>query len=292
MSWWLLALLSSFASAFNGGMNRHFKVDGARLTLWAAVVQVALVLPAAFLVPLPGPAFALAAVATGVLLCIFDIALYNVASRYGGPVIPRVLALRIWILFFIWAAIDHEYTMGLLAQPALAAGILGALALGSACLFFMTRCALTRQAAVALMPALVTSVAMTLIVKVTLSAAPPGLGTVALFTLITCVVEVATCLAWLLYRRRDLDPQLRPPLLRRAYIAPALAIGASCVITRVLRAEAIVLAPNPAYVFMVALLSAVWLYLAHMALRMPDTRQPWPGFGLVASSGVLIYLSL
>lgn len=291
-AWWIFAIAASVAAAVNGGMNRYFRCEGARLTLWAVAVQVAVLSPALWLAAPPSALFVLMAVAAGLLFCVFDVTLYAVAARYGGPVIPRVLALRIWILFFVWACIDPAYTQGLFAHPGVAVGVLAALGAGSVCLFLMTRCHLTRAAFMALMPTLAASVVIAILVKLALAdVAADGLGPVALFKFIASAAELPAAAAWIWWRRARRGHAFGGPVFDRAFIAPALVIGLSSACVGLTRMGAIALAPNPAYVYMVALLSAVWLWAAHAALRIPDNREPWAGLGLVASAGALIYLT-
>lgn len=285
MAWWAFALASSVTAACDIGLNRVFKADALGLALWVSVVQAVLLAPVFLLAPDWSAPFLAAAVLSGFLLAIFDVTMFRVAARYGGAPIPRILAARIWLTGGIWAVIDWDGTAALASsQPLIVGGILAALALASACIWSMNRCPLTRPVVIAMLPALFAAVAQAITLKLALSTVAPEVSSAALYAWITSVVEAGACGALVAWQGRG---------LRIASCWPAAAvIGVTSSATLVLRFSAFIGAPNPGYIYVIALLASVWLALAYRALRIPDTRAPWAGFGLVASAAALIALTL
>ncbi len=285
MTWWIFALLSSVTAALDIGLNRYFKADGVRLAFWVSAVQSLLFAPVLVFAPETNAFFLLAALIGGISLSIFDIRIFNVSSKFGGAVIPRILALRIWLIFFLWAAIYHDHTREMLSDPAYGLGVLGALTLGSASLFFLNRCAFSKAALIAMLPALAAAVVQAIFLKMALETVGASPVYALWYAFITSVVELAVCLGWLLYRKRS-----RAEIVNREYLIPGLVIGLTSTGTVGLRFIAFIGVPNPSYIYMIALLSSVWLYAAHKALKIPDARNPWAGFGLVMSAALLIWL--
>jgi len=260
--WWALALASTVTAACDIGLNRYFKADALTLTLWVSVVQSLLLAPVLLMGPDYTAPFIAAAVLGGVLLAVFDVTLFSVAARYGGAPIPRILAARIWLTGGIWAAIEGQATAAFAAaHPLATAGILAALGVASACVWAMNRCPLTRPVVLAMLPALCAAVAQAI-------------------TLVEAGVCAALIVCW---RRRGVSPH---------GVWPAAAvIGLTSSATLTLRFSAFIGAPNPGYIYVIALLASVWLALAYWALRIPDTLAPRAGFGLVAAAGALIWLT-
>ncbi|HBH26457.1 MAG TPA: hypothetical protein DDX54_03540 [Rhodospirillaceae bacterium] len=283
LPWWLLALLSSATAACDAGLNRYFRAEPWGLALWASVAQSVILAPVLFFAPDWSVLFLAAAVLGGALLTIFDVTIFRVAAEYGGAAIPRVLAARVWMTFMIWAAIDWPHTAALLAEPARALGILGSLTAAAVCAAVMNRCPATRTVAVALLPALGATVAQAILLKLALTTVAPALSSAALYALVTSAVEAALCAA--LMARRGRRIALRP------YLPAAAVMGATSAGTITLRFGAFVGAPNPGYIYAIALLSAVWLWAWHALRGIPDGRSPWAGLGLVASAAVLIWLA-
>ncbi len=122
-----------------------------------------------------------------------------------------------------------------------------------------------------------------IILKLVLGTVAPIFSSSALYALVACLVEAPICLLWLFYSGRRITPH--------GYIVPAMALGASSAATVALRFAAFITVPNPAYIYMIALLSAVWLYGANRLLGIPDKQSPWAGFGLVVSAALLIYFN-
>ena len=282
--WWLFALASSATAACDIGLNRYFRADALGLTLWVSVAQVVLLAPVLLLAPDFSAPFIVAAILGGVLLAVFDVTLFSVSARYGGAPIPRILAARIWLTGGIWAAIDGRATAAFaVAHPLAAGGILTALAVASACVWAMNRCPLTRPVVFAMLPAVGAAVAQAVTLKLALSTVAPEVTSAVLYAWITSVVEVGACAALIAWRGRSLSP--------RGVWPAAAVIGVTSSATLVLRFSAFIGAPNPGYIYVIALLASVWLALAYWALRIPDTLAPRAGFGLVAAAVALIWLT-
>jgi hypothetical protein len=283
--WWALALASTVTAACDIGLNRYFKADALTLTLWVSVVQSLLLAPVLLMGPDYTAPFIAAAVLGGVLLAVFDVTLFSVAARYGGAPIPRILAARIWLTGGIWAAIEGQATAAFAAaHPLATAGILAALGVASACVWAMNRCPLTRSVVLAMLPALCAAVAQAITLKLALSTVAPEVTSAVLYAWITSVVEAGVCAALIVcWRGRGVSPH---------GVWPAAAvIGLTSSATLTLRFSAFIGAPNPGYIYVIALLASVWLALAYWALRIPDTLAPRAGFGLVAAAGALIWLT-
>ncbi len=284
MTWWILALISSFLAAAFLGLNRYFKKDGLRLEFWNNAVQLVVLSPIIFVFQTGDPLFLLAAAISGFVLVFMDVRILDASRAHGGAVVAQVLALRIWLMFFVWSAIDFSGTLGLLERLEVFTGILGALALGSFSLWFMNRCSVSKAVVIMLVPALAAIVVHAVLLKITMDNFPEPEAAL-FYGFVAVLAGSVTSYCWLLVRRKAKE------IYEISLIRAGIILGIISAVMLASRFTSFIDAPNPAYVYAIALLSTVWLYIAHKILRIPDRRNILAGFGLVVSAALLIWLT-
>lgn len=140
MTWWILAVIVSFANCVPLDINKKLKMDGVRGRAWTSITAFVLLCPVMFFVTLPtDPVFYLAAFVAGILMSFIGISILNLSREHGGPLTSLTRPIQILSSFFIWAAIEPLETREMFSHPLVIAGIAVAFLCAALGQWFMVR---------------------------------------------------------------------------------------------------------------------------------------------------------
>ncbi|MFZ2620741.1 MAG: hypothetical protein WAX89_07710 [Alphaproteobacteria bacterium] len=285
--WWVASALCSAAA--QGGLselNRYYKVPGVLLNFWRCLFSFLLLLPVVLYVPWPNSGWfygvAIASGLVGMAVGIF----FDIASKYNGRAANLYKPLRIFVMFFLWLAIDTAYRHALFSHPWQLVAIVALLAIGALAVLAMSKNALGWDA-------FIMSIPVSLLFAVGDTAAKLVIDVQWLFQHIalymffsfgtTVVLEGLRLwhspMAWAEWKN--------PQVLKVSSLAAALntlAFGFGL--------GGYVLAPNPAYSSAITLVVPSFLMLYHRIIGVKDDASPMAGLVLVLAALGLVLVTM
>lgn len=289
MIWLFAALGNSVLAAGNAEINRRYKQESFRLNLWRTLFVSLFWLPFAINQTWPrNPFFYLAAVFCGVGIVIGNTIMNDLAARHNGRVAVLHLPLKALVVFVLWPLVDVATRDQLLhEQPwrsALALACFGTMVLA---VNAMRRNDASWGALRALVPVIVMYSLADIAGRLVLEARPDLMGRMIVYLFIATGVSAAASIAVFPWRPRPELPVWDATLLKvSAMVAVVAVFNHMCFYT------ALTLAPNPAYVSMIALIAPAWLFAYHKVLNIPDHASPWASVVLVLGAVGLLLVTL
>lgn len=130
ITWWSLALFISLGSCVFLNLNKKHQLEGLRARGWSTLIAFLILSPSLFLVEFPKePAFYLCAFIGGTLMSFVGEIYFNLSAKYGGPVVSLARPISIIFAFFVWTAIAPSETIEMLSRPVVLLGVLASFAL-------------------------------------------------------------------------------------------------------------------------------------------------------------------
>ncbi len=294
---WIVFAL--FAGIFSGAMmllNQYYQVPGLLMVLVSRGITICVLLPFAFLIDWPdAPVYYIAVAMTGVLASYADIRLFNVAAKLGGGVTSRLVPLLVPATFFFWFFFAPEQIHDYLAAPLNSLMIIAAL---GGCVFFAmrlkTNCTISAEALKLMTPVILCYGFNGALAKLALNNAPLHAGVYG-YMLIQTVVALSVTFGYYRFQRRRKDApdtvSFRKSKSGRMWLACALA-SFIWLAHMVFKIYAFGFTDNPAYVNAVVLLAPLWVILFYRLTGYKDNANISAGLGILASTILLVLLTV
>lgn len=285
--WLVLAVVSSLISAQNVEANRRAKQEGFRLNLWRMGIAALFWLPLALLQAWPQDAlFYLAAMFGGSALIIGFTIQNDLAARHNGRVAIVYLPLKAVLVFVVWACIDTDTRMHVLARPVVTLGILGCLGTMVFALAEFRKNDVSWDSFRAVLPVVAVYAMGDILAKLSMTGSTGLQGRLIVFLFVVAATSAVVSLMLWPWRPK---PEL--PFYTKKLVQTGVRAAVSSAANQVCFFMALVLGPSPAYVSMVALLAPVWLLIYHRIAGIKDDANPLAGTLLVFAAIVLMVLA-
>lgn len=290
LDWWAHGLISSFCGAGFLLVNQQFKMRASTLMLWRGFGVALAYVPLAMMVPWPtNPVFYVATVTMGIIVSFFDKMCLESSAKFGAGVTSRLLPLGVWLTFFLYLFVDPTHARALLANPAQAGGIIGAMALGIGAIFFLRKDVVSVAAFKFMAPALVMVGLIDVINKIAMTSSPNPLSGAFVYGLIMSItIGVVTVVRRRFFEEKRVD--FMQSFARRVFKGGLLVVM-FIVLGMINKNIAMFYTPNPAYVSVLALSSPLWIALYNKLTGHKDKANIWAGFLFVFSAALLILLT-
>ena len=287
MSWVLLAFGFSFINAAFNMANRWFRMDGLRLNFWRMGLTVAALTPVMFILPWPQPSlFYPAAVLLGVGTLFSQKIRFNLAAQHNGRVAVMFIPVTVVVSFVLWALAEPTVLQDYMNQPLKVLGIFACLAVVMGAMLSLRRNDLGWRLFLVVAPLGVLHALMDVFNKLALESTGTWLSALV-FIYVAMFAGFLLAGALLYQAGQHPDAPLRPPgMLRAASIMAALGLVGYF---RVL--NAVRMAPSPAYVSAVAMLSPVWMMVVHKLLGVRDDASPLAGLVMLLGALGLVMIT-
>ena len=286
-AWWHYGLFSSFMAAGFLLTNQHYKLRSSTLMLWRGFGVAAVFLPFMLYAGLPtNPVFYYAVVAQGVIVSIHDRLSIESTARFGAGITSRLLPVGIWITFVLWLLMKPAYRASLIDNPEKMVAVCGALLVAVVAMFFLRKDAISKEAALFLLPCVLFFGLIDIFNKTAMDAAGDAVkGAYAYGCLMSLVVGICT----LFFRK---FAEHKKVAFMEAFQGRALKCGLILIVFMVTAMFAKNLAmfgaANPAYVGLLALSSPLWIAVYNRLTGHRDKTNLWAGMLFVLSAALLI----
>lgn len=284
--WLFAAFANSVLAAQNVEMNRKAKQEGFRLNMWRMTLSALFWMPLALLQTWPtDPMFYIAAVFGGASLIVGFTIQTDLSQKHNGRVAILHVPLKAMTVFLVWSMMDSAAREHAMSDPWRIAGEMLCLAVMVGSLSTFRKHDVSWSSLKAVLPVVVLYSMGDLLTRFTLS--PGDLAEKLVVFMFVMSASSSICSLLVLHWR----PQPELPVVSKALLkyggwaAFGSTLGQTCYFI------ALVLAPNPAYVSMVALLAPVWLLIYHRVKGIKDDASPLAGTVLVAGAFMLMALS-
>ena len=298
MEWAIAAILSSILLAVRSDVNRRFKLNGFRLNFWQSLFTTTAFLPFLYFLPWPemGDLFYPIAAISSVITMMVITVKNNLSASHNGRVSNMEMPIKTFVLFFFWLLLDPEMMMRMLHNPLQSLGILSMLILGSYAMNKMRDSDTGWHTFVQIVPMALMASCGDALVKYVLSPydgeslIPMTLSFIALTSIGNMLVSGSIiAIRPHVARPYEVVPQLIVPNMLKA----ALIMSGLTFFMLMLFFYALALAPNPAYVTALGMLTPIWLLIFHKWKKIPDNASPVMGSLLVLSAlGLLLLATL
>lgn len=280
LTWPVLALIFSFFGAMIIHANHIFKLDGFIAVFIRGFILLGVGLPISLLFGAPEESnFYIFAALSGVLITAADVLLMNAAARHGGRLTALYIPLKIYFVFILWSIIDPASLTGLNTWQITA--IIGCFSVTTAAFLNFRKSDASMAALVSVVPISLLFTGADVFAKQAISTTNL-LGSALMFLTISGIVAAILSGLWIKFHRK----QNIKAVLIRSNIVGATVMGALLIVGIPIMLMAFALAPNPAYVGAITVLSSVWLTVYYKLFR-GDDASLIASLIMVASSIVL-----
>lgn len=278
--WILAALGNSVLAAANAEINRKFQQEPFRLNMVRSGLAALCWLPLVLIQKWPtGQDFYVAAVFSGLVITYGNIVLNGLSAKLNGRVAVLHIPMKAIAIFAVWPLIDHQAWVHLTQeQPWQMVTGLVFFAIMVAAINAMRRNDASWSAIQALWPVILFYTAGDIVARLQLQGSDFN-DKLVIYIFVSMLVSALFSACMLPWRPHPEKPILNPRLMQAA--------GWAAIITmfnHVCFFMGLALAPNPAYVSMIALLAPMWLLVYHRVAGIPDNASPWAGAILVLAS--------
>jgi len=291
MSGWGWVGFSVVAAAFSAVfylVNQYAKQPGDVLVVGMRILIVALMTPFVWHMEFPGePLFYGVVLATAVLGAGADVRTMNVAAKYGAGVPARLMPASVFISFFLWLAFDPALIARYVDHPINTAGILTALAASAWFASHLKKCALSRNAFVEMIPALIGYTLTTVLNKYAMGLAPV---TEAVFGYMYIQSMAAVVLVGgYALSKKSFRGSFR---LTKPVLAASLLMALAWIFHMIFKNYAMAYTENPSYQGAINLLAPVFISLFYLAVKHKEEADVKSGLGIVACAMILALLTV
>lgn len=286
LPWWVWGFFTSLMVATFLLINQHFKLKPSTLMLWRGFGVAAAFLPfVLFSTPPKNPLFYVITLIMGLLVAVYDRASLKSASTFGAGVTSRLLPMGIWVSFIVWLFLKPAYRQSLLDDPQKLVAVVVALLVAGVAVFFLRKDAISKEAALYLLPFIALSGVLDVFNKVAMNMTEnPIMGAFSYGFWLSFACGCGTLgLRFLEGRHMHLAEAFTPHALKGGLI-----LALSMVLLMISKNFAMYLTPNPAYVGLLTLFCPIWVALYNRLTHHTDTTNLWAGLLFVLSAAVVI----
>lgn len=287
LMWLPAAVGNSILSGAQAEINRRYKQEPFRMNMWRTFLAALFWMPFALIQPWPTDTmFYSAAAFCGFSMVIGNNIMNELSARHNGRVAVLHMPVKAFIVLVAWAFITpsewYHLTHEDLWQQAAALMFFGIMV---AAMNAMRSNDASWGALKALVPVIFIYAASDIAARLVLT--PTNLTSLLIvYMFIASSVSAVFSLMMIPWRPK---PDL--PLADRNLVEAGGLAALITVMNHTCFFIGLALAPNPAYVSMVALLAPAWLFVYHRVFNIPDHASPWASMVLVMGSiGLLIVL--
>ncbi|GEM_PF-1398942 len=284
MTWWLLAIIVSFANCVPLDINKKLKMDGIRGRGWTSFFAFSFLTPIVWFIEFPtAPEFYAAALVAGILMSFIGVSILNLSREHGGPLTSLTRPIQILSSFFIWAAIEPFETLEMLSNAYVIAGIAFAFICAGLGQWYMVK------GRVELHGALKTLLIVGFIAGFMSPLTKFGMGFTDQFAQAYvwgwCVHLTSFPMCFLRHQFRS-GP--RPSLFESHVLKGGLIIGTIKVLIGPLIVTAYHLSPNPAFATLIFMLATVWLMIFYKIKKQETHINIKTAFLMILSAIIII----
>lgn len=286
LPWWGWGLFTSVMIACFLLVNQHFKLRPSTLMLWRGFGVSAAFLPLILMNEHPtNPWFYVTAIVLGALVSLYDRATIHSAGTFGAGVTSRLMPLGIWMSFIIWLFLKPAYRQGLVDDPQKLLAVIVALLVAVVAMFFLRKDAISKEAALYLLPFIFIAGILDVLNKVAMNMnTDPVMAAFSYGFWLSFSCGVSTViLRWFEGRNFALREAFAPHAIKGG-----LLLTFAMTTLMVAKNFAMFSTPNPAYVGLLTLFCPIWIALYNRATGHQDKTNLWAGMLFVVSAGVLI----
>lgn len=286
LPWWGWGLITSLMVACFLLVNQHYKLKSSTLMLWRGFGVALGFLPLVILTDQPdNPWFYVITISLGILVSLYDRASIHSASQFGAGVTSRLMPLGIWMSFMMWLFLKPSYRQSLIDDPHKLIAVIVALMVAVVAMFFLRKDAISKEAALYLLPFIFVSGILDVFNKVAMNMTlNPIYGAFNYGFWLSLACGVGT-VGVRLYEGRGIA-------LKEAFhphaIKGGLMLVSAMLILMVTKNFAMYETPNPAYVGLLTLFCPIWITLYNRITGHQDKTNLWAGMLFVVSAAVLI----
>ncbi|MBU0859216.1 MAG: hypothetical protein KJ667_04710 [Alphaproteobacteria bacterium] len=287
MIWIIYAIAHSLFRAIFAEINRLYQIDAWQLTFVHAVCAILFLLPLVPFMNWPAdPSFYSAAALVALIITVGIVIQLNLSSEQNGRTTGIAVPFEAMGAFAIWLAVDPGALEMYANDPLRLMGLGAAFVIAIFGLSMLRRHDINARTMSIMIPVAVTYAVAGVVTKVVV---PFGteemIPAILSFVLVNYVVMTIAMGAVLLLKRRVDDTMRSPRTLQAGLITGMLGLmGYATFVT------AVVMAPNPGYVSLTAVLVPVWLFIYHHAKHRNDHSSAAAAL-LVIISVVILVLS-
>lgn len=280
--WPLLALIFSFFGAAIIHTNQVFKVEGTTLVFLRGLFLMLVGLPFIMVMGAPtDPTFYGLAALTAIGISTGDHFLFNAAAKHGSHLSALYIPLKIFTVFILWSIVDPASLTPLIDEIwrlIVVLGLFGAIAFA---LLSMQKCKTSWAGITAVMPVAVLFTFSDVFAKEGLNGAQTIVDPIIFYVVTSMVSGLFAGSALVVKKKMNKDVFALNNLKGGAVISLVMVIGIPIMLW------AFALAPNPAYVGAITVLSGVWLSLYHKLVNGGDLNLK-SAFTLIGSAIILL----
>ena len=286
MDWVLLSCIAMIFSAMMALINQYTKVSGFRLAIWFKVILCLPVLPIVLFVGLPtDPIFYICVICTAPLGIIGDKYSFNVAAKYGGGVVSRLLPLHVLLIFGFWLIVNPSLFSSYFENIWVGAGIVLSL-IGIA--FFsnkMRKCEISYQAFKEIAPAIIAYAITPVIGKIAFDHSDLHQGVYA-YIFLQAVTTTIIGLPILAHQQKKQNkPMITYPIFKASMIVSV------CVFLHlVTKNYAFSIVDDPTFPVAIIMASPLFILLFYKLTNHKEEANIWAGIGIVLSIIILVIL--
>lgn len=283
MIWIAYALAGMLFQAAFVELNRHFRVDGYRLNLWASIFAVLFLLPAIPFMAWPeSRMFYIIAFASAAASSVGGVVQFSMAAKHNGRVAAMYMPVKAFLMFWLWLILDPSMLQTYAREPVKAAGVGIAFIVSVLSLVYLRRNDIGWRSFMIVAP-LGALFAVSNILTKSVFEGDEILRWVLCFNFLFYVFMSLQMLPVVIARTRPEAPLFDWKVLRAG---AAMAIFSILAFIGIL--GGIIAAPNPAYVGILQMLTPAVLLFYHKLIGHKDEADPLAGLGLVCGAVVLI----
>lgn len=279
--WVFAALGNSILAAASAEINRKFKQEPYRLNMVRTAIAALIWLPIVLVQDVwpQDETFYIAALFSGLVITFGNIVLNDLSARMNGRVAVLNIPLKAMAIFAVWPFIDNAAWVHITQeQPWQVSVGLVFFGIMVAAINAMRQNDASWSALRALAPVIVFYTAADIVARLQLQG--PGFGNrLIVYVFLSMLVSAVFSALMLPWRPHPEKPLISQKLFKAAgWAAVVTMMNHMCFFI------GLTLAPNPAYVSMIALLAPMWLLVYHRWADIPDNASPWAGAILVLAS--------
>ena len=267
-------------------IQEKFKADALALAFWIKVFMTTMAIPFVLHYGLPhDPWFYLYVGLTCIIYSFSDVIYYRAVPLIGSGMMTRLLPAGVIATFFLWFAVDPALAKTYLAQPNKAAAIGAVLALFVYCMTHLRKCHFSWNALRQIWFVIFAASIGAVFTKLSFAHSDAAMGPYA-YVFFQSLVMMVIYLGFFAVKK----PLPRTVLLSRNTMTAGLILSVVGFVSGLLKAKAIQLVDNPAFVSMVLFTDCLWVLLIYKLLRRKEQANIVAGLGIVACAVLIVLI--
>lgn len=287
MLWAVLGMFHSIFRAVFAETNRIYRLDSWQLTFWHSACAALILIPCIPFMHWPAaPDFYLAAVLVALILSVGTIIQLNLVDDKKGRTSVISIPFEAFAAFIIWIIISPYARFLHVQNPLLTGLVVLSLVVAAGALLRLRRHDVGWQSFLVVAPVGVTYAVAGVTTKYVIPAGDEMFGSVLAYIMINYVIVTMISGLFLLLKKKA-----GPELYSRTMVKAGAMTGVFALAAYLTFVLGVVLAPNPGFVSILAVLVPVWLMWYHELRFIKDKANPIAAVLIVASIFMLIAAS-